>query len=305
MVTKYSQSIVEHSNSLSLKDIWEAPIFKNLRSSAQRFLQTYFYQILFFVVIISCWKILPTDGSYLRVYSSISLIGWYKETNPYLTSSELHINLDGVPGIEFINNHTDGNFVLGDLSKFSISNIPNHDEFFKNFLGHTGITNLDSFVFNYAHHEGDKGRINIAYYMKELKEILQNVQKEVFIGSSTISDSDLNQIVTSSSNSERLILSNSKIITSDNLDFSIPGAYKTKYLSFLKPWNDEWSNMEWDVYPERFEKIIKAIANSGLRHSLEKINIRGYKISIHEVEIMLAKHGLSHIKIIQEWNDPI
>jgi len=141
--------------------------------------------------------------------------------------------------------------------------------------------------------------------MKGLKSLLPHVTKEVYFNYLVVSGEDLSQIVKASSNLERLSFVVSKILTSDSLDFSSTSQSKLEYLSFNACAYHNWCNMEWDKYPDRFEKIVVAIKNSSLKDSLKTLNVRKCKISSSKVGEQLAAHGLSHINLGEEDNDPL
>ena len=83
------------------------------------------------------------------------------------------------------------------------------------------------------------------------------------------------------------------------LDFSGP-AYSIPYLSF---WNCQCHSNNWDTKPERFGRIIKAIAQSGLKDSLKTINIQYTNLTVDQVKAMLKVNNIEHINIVDERND--
>jgi hypothetical protein len=81
-------------------------------------------------------------------------------------------------------------------------------------------------------------------------------------------------------------------------DFEGPD-YKISLLSF---YNAGYKNKfnHWDEHPERVENIIKGIKGSGLRDSLQKLDVKECKIGKEEVQKMLDKHGLASITAVEE-----
>ncbi|CAI2362697.1 unnamed protein product [Moneuplotes crassus] len=196
----------------------------------------------------------------------------------------------------------------GPKKRFDIGYIKNGDESLNTFMAHSAPSSLQSFVFNRdycADEYGDpESPVRIKFYLEGLKGVLPKVTEEVFVEALEVDDTDLSQIVKLSSSAERLTIYWSKISTYNCFDFSTPTQAKLKYLSFFNCGLD-WCNTEWNEHPDRFEKIIVAVKNSSLKDSLEQINVEGCHIGVDKVDELLATHGLSHIEVIEEENEPV
>ena len=80
----------------------------------------------------------------------------------------------------------------------------------------------------------------------------------------------------------------------DDLDFSGP-EYKMEYLCF---WCLYCKNNNWGTKPERFERIIKAIAQSELKDSLKTIHLCASNVTSEQVSKMLKDNNIEHISIL-------
>ena len=78
------------------------------------------------------------------------------------------------------------------------------------------------------------------------------------------------------------------------LHFSGP-TYNLKTISFAS-WGTAHRNM-WAKKPENFNRIIKAIAESSLRDSLETIGIFEWGITVKTVKKMLIDYQIDHINV--------
>jgi len=47
------------------------------------------------------------------------------------------------------------------------------------------------------------------------------------------------------------------------------------------------------------------VAKSGLRDSLQTLNINNCGLNTGEVQAMLAKHGLTGVRVVREGNEPL
>jgi hypothetical protein len=54
----------------------------------------------------------------------------------------------------------------------------------------------------------------------------------------------------------------------------------------------------WEEHPERLEGLLAAIANSQIKHSLEKIYVINCGVSEEQVREMVDKHGFTNIDYI-------
>jgi hypothetical protein len=108
----------------------------------------------------------------------------------------------------------------------------------------------------------------------------------------------LEEVVKASSECDRLVLDAGNFEAYQEFDFK-GSDYKTSLLSF---YGAEYENKfdNWNEHPERVENVIKGIRKSGLRYSLQKLDVNECKIGKEEVQKMLDKHGLASITAVEE-----
>ncbi|CAI2362447.1 unnamed protein product [Moneuplotes crassus] len=197
-------------------------------------------------------------------------------------------------------------YSFGDMNRLEIDCIFNEDHTLNNFFKNCSQSSLRLLSLNY-NFLGSNGShaLKLKFYQEGLQNLLVNVTKEVYLKNLIVNGSDLNHIVKSCVNTERLTIRYSKIYTCDSLDFSTPSQSKLEYLSFYECRGYEWCSEEWSKYSEKFEKIIVAIKKSSLKDSLKTINVRKCKISVSKLNELLIIHGLSRISAIDEQNFPL
>ena len=111
----------------------------------------------------------------------------------------------------------------------------------------------------------------------------------------------MKKIIKSSFNAEELTFSNCDVHCAKPLNFSIIGKYMIKLISF-EDWGDDW-NSDWVDSPWLIKNIVSAIANSGLKYSLKKINISGNSsLKKSKVKYMLKNLGMGHIDVSNDYD---
>ncbi|CAI2361440.1 unnamed protein product [Moneuplotes crassus] len=223
-----------------------------------------------------------------------------------LESKELELNMSEDKSKNLVKAMGESKYSFGDMNRLQIDYISNEDHTLNNFLKNCSPSSLRllSFNHNYLGSDGSNA-VEIKFYEEGMQTLLANVTKEVYLEYLIVDASDLSQIVKACVNSERLTIRNSKISTSDSLDFSTPSQAKLQYLSFVNCGVQDWCSEEWGKYPARFEKIIVAIKNSSLKNSLSTINVRRCKISISKVAELLIAHDLAHVSVVSEVDSPL
>ena len=156
---------------------------------------------------------------------------------------------------------------------------------------------LEFFAMNHSHN-GDKG-FKADYYVKALCKMLMVVTKEIYIEWFKITESDLEQIVKSSCNAERLIIMFCDVSCSTTLDFTTASKYNIKFLSFFQWGLDSRRSSDWMSEPSAFERIVEAICKSGLKDSLQTIDIKYCKLDKTTVQGLFSKHGMGTITVIE------
>ena len=150
--------------------------------------------------------------------------------------------------------------------------------------------------------------IKMGLYIDSISKAMKSVQKEIYLGCFEIKESELEQIIKSASNWERLVLRYSDIHCSKKLDFSGSDKHKIKFLSFTLCGSTyfEERKSDWKRTPSCFKNIVEAISKSGLRESLEKVDIaRNPTLKKDEVQVMFNEFEMSHISVVEEDPTPM
>ena len=159
---------------------------------------------------------------------------------------------------------------------------------------------LDLLRVNYINNT-DTG-IKMDYYIDSISKSIKSVSKEIYLNCFEIKEQELEQIIKSSSNWERLIFYYWDIHCSKKLDFSLSAKYKTKFLSFAWCGNTSYEERksDWITTPSCFKNIVEAIFKSGLRDSLQQIDIKYNKtLKKSEIQAMFNELGMSHISVVE------
>eukprot|EP00345_Euplotes_harpa_P006585 CAMPEP_0168329372 /NCGR_PEP_ID=MMETSP0213-20121227/7072_1 /TAXON_ID=151035 /ORGANISM="Euplotes harpa, Strain FSP1.4" /LENGTH=482 /DNA_ID=CAMNT_0008332691 /DNA_START=1 /DNA_END=1445 /DNA_ORIENTATION=- len=181
---------------------------------------------------------------------------------------------------------------MAKASKLIINKISDNDEKLNSFIKYCCPDDTEHFVLNHSYI--NKNVCNIAYYLDSLARVLKGVTKEVYLVNLEVKEQDLQTIIKSSAASERVTIRYSNVHCSSALDFSSDTKYKTMYLSFCNSGHSDRPS-DWLSKRSLFEHIITGVATSGLRDSLQTLNIYGCELETGEVEGMLAKHGLTGV----------
>ena len=147
--------------------------------------------------------------------------------------------------------------------------------------------------------------IKADFYSEGLCKTLKAVTGEVFIMCLNLSASNLEQIVKASSNSKRLVIRYSDVSCSAALDFTTTDKYKIKFLSFLNWGVDSNRKSDFKSAPASFENIVEAMAKSGLKDSLNTLDIKGCGLNKTAVQGLLSKHGMGAASVVETGADPM
>ena len=150
--------------------------------------------------------------------------------------------------------------------------------------------------------------IKMGFYIDSISKTMKSVQKEIYLTWFEIKEPELEQIVKSASNWERLILRDSDIHCSKKLDFGVSVNYKTKFLSFAYCGSTYFKDRksDWKSTPSCFKNIVEAISKSGLWDSLEEVDIvYNETLKKDEVQAMFNELGMSHISVVQKHTAPM
>ena len=146
--------------------------------------------------------------------------------------------------------------------------------------------------------------IKIDFYIDSLWEAIKGVSKEIHIVKLKVGEWDLEKIVKSSCNWERLVIRYSDIHCSSALDFSTDSDYKTKSLSFYN-WGNSDRKSSWMIDSPLFKNIVEGIGKSGLKLSLQTVDIEGWRLDKSEVQEMFNKNKMAHISVVVNGKEPM
>ena len=142
--------------------------------------------------------------------------------------------------------------------------------------------------------------IKMGFYIDSISKAIKSVSKEIYLDCFEIKEPELEQIIKSASNWENLILEYCDINCSKKLDFSTSAKFKIKFLSFAGCGNtfSPYRKTDWMSTPSCFKNIVEAISKSGLKDSLEQVDIAGNKtLNKDEVQTMFNELGMSRISV--------
>ena len=151
--------------------------------------------------------------------------------------------------------------------------------------------------------------IKMNFYIESISKTIKSVSKVIYLKCFEIKESELEQIIKSASNWEKLILCYCDIHCSRKLDFGVSDKYRIKLLSFTNcgHTSSSYRKSDWKSTPSCFKNIVEAISKSGLRDSLEHVDIAyNQTLKKDEVQAMFNKLEMSHISVVEEiWGDPM
>ena len=192
---------------------------------------------------------------------------------------------------------------LPNIKRFVIKKISDSESDLASFLSSSVPNKLDLFWMN-SSYISDVG-IKIDFYIDSLCEAIKRVSKEIYIENLIVGEKDLEKIVKSSCNWERLVIRFSDILYSSALDFSTDSDYKTKSLSFYNWGYNDYRKSSWLTDSSLFENIVEGIGKSGLKQSLQTVDIKGCKLDKSKVQEMFAKHGMTNVSVVEDGKGPM
>ena len=186
---------------------------------------------------------------------------------------------------------------LPEIYHLFLRDVPDKDEKVKLFLQKVAPTNM--FMFNFWGAEVWDKLLDADYYLEELERVCMGVSWKALLHFCSFSDSGLQAIIKASCNLIYLHIDLWKLNLDSDIDLSGP-TYKIEFLSF----NGCGINFDndWENKPDRFERVIKAIANSDLKNSLRKLDVCGCGITVEETQQMLDNYNLSNIQAYDTYN---
>ena len=194
---------------------------------------------------------------------------------------------------------------LPNIRKIRIDYISDGDKELNSFLQNWVPSKIDLLWVNYP--SNTPTGIKMGFYIDSISKAIKSVSKEIYLECFEIKEAELEQIIKSSSNWERLIIRFSDIHCSEKLDFGVSDKYKTKFLSFaFCGYTNSHRKSDWIATPSCFKNIVEAISKSRLRDSLEKVDIyKNQTLKKDEVQAMFNELEMSHISVVEKDPGPI
>ncbi|CAI2375217.1 unnamed protein product [Moneuplotes crassus] len=191
---------------------------------------------------------------------------------------------------------------LPDLRLLSLRYIEEDDEDLKTVMTNIVVKVQSLFFNNHAKTKYRIKKIDIGNYIEDVINILPKVTKDVYFYYMKINGRQLSSIIKNSSHVTRIGFIKCKIsITSSSLDFSKPiykdeDKYSIKSLNFKGCGDGVRGGI---MTEDDFQKIIKAISESGLRDSLTKLRTSMMNIEEEFIKGMMEEYDLENIELIQ------
>mmetsp|Transcript_21762 Transcript_21762/g.25033 ORF Transcript_21762/g.25033 Transcript_21762/m.25033 type:complete len:169 (-) Transcript_21762:11-517(-) len=163
------------------------------------------------------------------------------------------------------------------------------------------VIKMQSFYFNnHCLPEYRLNKIEISNYMEAIMNVLPRIDKEAYFYYTKLNCRQFISIVKNASHLKRLGFIKCKIIITQPLDFTKSDAAESPYqiqsLNF-KGCGEGYRGGT--LKPADFEKIIKAISESTMKNSLEKLRTTDLQIPIEKMNEMMEQYSLQHIQVIQ------
>ncbi|CAI2359461.1 unnamed protein product [Moneuplotes crassus] len=224
----------------------------------------------------------------------------FRRNKDFNSNTNLELSFDNTKHKDLIDSLSDSQVKLPDIKRIKIDNIKNsHLKSIDKFLEKSFPDSLQLLCLNRNALELLEG----AKIMEGVTHSLPNVTKEIYLRRLEFQSSEVETIFRHSTQTQRLIFRLCKIHTKQNMNF-VPGKTNITYLSFDSCGCSSVC-MEWDTHPERFEYIVEAISKSSLKDTLKTLNINICKISSAKVEEMMTTHGMTKVKVVEEYNNPL
>ena len=182
--------------------------------------------------------------------------------------------------------------------RIKIDKITDGDADLNSFLNNWTPDRLKLFWLNNSY-VGEAGK-KADFYIETLCKTLKAVTSEVYIACFELTSCDLEQIVKASANSERLIFCYCDVSCSVALDFSTSQKYTTKFLSFTNCCANSNRKSDFKSNLSAFENIVEAISRSGLKDSLQTIDIRKCELDKVGVQGLFTKHGMKNVSVVDD-----
>ena len=195
---------------------------------------------------------------------------------------------------------------LPNIRRIQIDKIPDRNKELNSFFQNWVPSKLDLFWVNY--YQNTPSGIKMDFYIDSISKAIKSVQKEIYLNCFEIKEPELEQIIKSASDWERLILRYSNIHCSKKLDFGVSNKYKVKFLGFGLCGETSYKSRktDWKSTPSCFKNIVEAISKSGLKDSSEQVDIYGNQtLKKDEIQVMFNELEMTHISVIEKGYGPM
>ena len=192
------------------------------------------------------------------------------------------------------------------LKGIYINYISDADADLANFLSKCTPARLE--LFNINSNANSRTGVKAKFYVDAFSKAAASTTKEVCFTCIDFSAEDLQTVVRAAHNTERIVFFCCCIHCPSDLDFGAELSYNTKFLSFQSWGSTKWKERttDWKADPPKFSLIVDAIGSSGLKASLEKLNIYDNQtLSASKVQEELNAKGMSHISVVDEYSVPL
>ena len=195
---------------------------------------------------------------------------------------------------------------LPNIRRIEIGNILARNKELNLFFQNWVPLKLDLLLVNYTCNTSTG--IKMDFYIDSISKAIKSVEKEIYLNCFEIKESELEQIIKSASNWERLIFDFSDIHCSKKLDFSVSGKYNIKFLSFkgCGSTGSKDRKSDWKTCPSSFRNIVEAISKSSLKDSLKQVDIEcNQTLEKGEVQAMFNEFKIPHIFVDKAYTVPM
>ena len=195
---------------------------------------------------------------------------------------------------------------LPNLERIKIDKVSDFDADLVNFLTDCIPAKLEKFWINFDQIEDIP--IKAEFYFSSLLKAVSVVTEELFFYLFEFSAVELQSIIRAACNAKQIVIRRCSVHCSTTLDFGKTTKYKTNFLSF-----ESWGysgykqvTIDWKIHQSCFSNIVHAIGNSGLRHSLTKLDISDNQtLSKEIVQKLLNANGMTNISVIYSESEEL
>ena len=195
---------------------------------------------------------------------------------------------------------------LPNIRRIQIDHISDGNKELNSFFQNWVPSKIDLLSVNFS--SNTNTGIKMDFYIDSISKAIKSVQKEIYLRCFEIKEPELEQIIKSASDWERLIIVYWDIHCSKKLDFGTSVKYKIKFLSFTLCGytSSKERKSDWITTPSCFKNIVEAISKSGLKDSLEEVDIEyNDTLKKDEVQAMFNELEMPHISVVEVNPSPM